>query len=75
MTKKQDDYKLLQDELVQKVLLVVSSYYPVLEKVATLIAELDVLVAFSVVSCQASTMQWVRPKMLPEGNDLKIFDS
>ena len=61
LEEKQDDYKQIQDELVQRVLMIVSSYYPVMEKVSGLIAELDVLVSFAVSSTLSSTSVYVKP--------------
>jgi len=46
----EDNYKAQQDELVQKVLEIASTYYPLLERVSIVIAKLDVLAAFAEVS-------------------------
>lgn len=46
----EDNYKAQQDELVQKVLEIASTYYPLLERVSIVISQLDVLAAFAQVS-------------------------
>ena len=43
----EEQYKIQQDELVQKVLEIASTYYPLLEQVSTIVAQLDVLTAFA----------------------------
>lgn len=43
----EDAYRAQQDQLVQKVLEIASTYYPLLEQVSVLIAQLDVLAAFA----------------------------
>lgn len=43
----EDNYKAQQDELVQKVLEIASTYYPLLERVSIVISQLDVLAAFA----------------------------
>lgn len=54
--------------------MVVSSYYPVMEEVAQLIAELDVLVSFATASSTVSNQTWVRPHLVEKG-DLRLIDS
>lgn len=46
----EDQYRALQNELVLKVLEIASTYYPLLETVSALVAKLDVLCAFAMVS-------------------------
>lgn len=65
-TELEDNYRALQNELVLKVLEIASTYYPLLETVSSLIAQLDVLCAFAQVS---STYQYVRPVICPEGKE------
>lgn len=48
----QNDYKIEQDSLVLKVLDIVATYFPVIERASNLVAELDVLVGFAVASTQ-----------------------
>jgi DNA mismatch repair protein MSH2 len=43
----EDNYKAQQDELVQKVLEIASTYYPLLERVSIVVSQLDVLSAFA----------------------------
>jgi DNA mismatch repair protein MSH2 len=62
----EDQYRALQNELVLKVLEIASTYYPLLETVSALIAQLDVLCAFALVS---STHQYVKPAITPEEKD------
>ena len=56
----EDQYRVQQDELVQKVLEIASTYYPLLEQVSSLISMLDVLASFAQVS---GNNQYVRPAM------------
>jgi len=58
----QSQYKMQQDVLVERVLSIVSTYYPVLEKVAHIVAELDVLVSFATASTNTSNV-YVRPTL------------
>jgi len=67
----EEQYKIQQDELVQKVLEIASTYYPLLEQVSTIIAQLDVLTAFAQVS---GNNQYVRPQMNEE-KQLELVDS
>ena len=43
---------------------IVCTYYPLLEQVSSLIAQLDVLASFAAVSVQN---RWVKPKILGDG--------
>lgn len=54
------EYRARQAELVDKVLEIVSSYHPVLERVSSVIAKFDVLTSFAEVSAQ---YRYVQPKM------------
>jgi DNA mismatch repair protein MSH2 len=62
----QDDYREQQQELVVKALETAATYTPLLECVAHLIAELDVLVSFSS-SAALSPGVYVRPTLLQKG--------
>jgi DNA mismatch repair protein MSH2 len=59
----EDNYKAQQDELVQKVLEIASTYYPLLERVSIVVSQLDVLAAFAPVSANYS---YVQPIICPE---------
>ena len=59
----EDNYKAQQDELVQKVLEIASTYYPLLERVSIVVSMLDVLVAFAEVS---TAYQYVKPDICEE---------
>ncbi|ORY10211.1 DNA mismatch repair protein MSH2 [Clohesyomyces aquaticus] len=61
-----ENYNRTQAGLVGEVVTVASSYIPVLEKLAGVLAHLDVIVAFAHVSVHAPT-SYVRPKMHPRG--------
>mmetsp|Transcript_5733 Transcript_5733/g.7730 ORF Transcript_5733/g.7730 Transcript_5733/m.7730 type:complete len:170 (-) Transcript_5733:696-1205(-) len=67
----EEQYKIQQDELVQKVLEIASTYYPLLEQVSTIISQLDVLAAFAQVS---SNNGYVRPEM-NETKQLELVES
>jgi DNA mismatch repair protein MSH2 len=58
---------------VQKVLDIVSTYYPLLEKVSEIIAELDVLVGFSYASTNTSNI-YARPKFT-EDKKISLIES
>jgi DNA mismatch repair protein MSH2 len=61
-----ENYNRTQSGLVSEVVSVASSYTPVLEKLAAVLAHLDVIVAFAHVSVHAPT-SYTRPKMHPRG--------
>ena len=65
-----DTYKEEQSEVQQKILQVVSTYYPAMEEAAILISELDVFTNFSHISSNAP-IPYVKPNMVPSG--FKIF--
>lgn len=70
----QAEYKLLQNGLVLKAVDTAVTYLPVVESVSALIAELDVLLAFSTAAA-LSPGEYVRPVMLPMGEgviELKV---
>ena len=67
----EEQYKIQQDELVQKVLEIASTYHPLLEQVSTIISQLDVLSAFAQVS---GNNNYVRPEM-NETKNLELVDS
>ncbi|OXV10627.1 hypothetical protein Egran_01614 [Elaphomyces granulatus] len=66
------NYNRTQTELVHEVVSVASSYCPVLEKLAGILAHLDVIVSFAHVSIHAPTA-YVRPKMHPRGTGNTIL--
>jgi DNA mismatch repair protein MSH2 len=61
-----ENYNRTQSGLVQEVVNVASSYIPVFEKLAGVLAHLDVIVAFSHVSVHAPTA-YTRPTIHPRG--------
>ena len=61
-----DNYNRTQAGLVNEVVAVASSYIPVVEKLAAVLAHLDVIVAFAHVSVHAPTA-YIRPKIHPRG--------
>lgn len=61
-----DSYNRTQGGLVSEVVSVAASYCPVIEKLAGVLAHLDVIVSFAHVSSQAPT-PYCRPKMHPRG--------
>lgn len=62
----EDSYRAQQDELVQKVLEIASTYYPLLEQVSSIISQLDVLTSFAYVS---SVQKYVRPQICEDGKE------
>mmetsp|Transcript_31903 Transcript_31903/g.45919 ORF Transcript_31903/g.45919 Transcript_31903/m.45919 type:complete len:825 (-) Transcript_31903:85-2559(-) len=62
----QVEYREKQQELVEKAVETASTYVPLLECVASLVAELDVLIAFATAAALSPGV-YVRPKMLPKG--------
>ena len=70
----QNQYKLQQDVLVERVLSIVSTYYPVLEKVANIVSELDVLVSFATASTNSSNI-YVRPSISEKSGLFHLVDS
>lgn len=58
-------YERLQKSLVEKALVVASSYWPVVEKLAEILGMLDVLGAFALTSLNAP-IPYVRPRILTE---------
>ncbi|KAF2260798.1 DNA mismatch repair protein-like protein msh-2 [Lojkania enalia] len=61
-----ENYNRTQSGLVNEVVSVASSYIPVIEKLAAVLAHLDVIVAFAHVSVHAPT-SYTRPKMHARG--------
>lgn len=61
-----ENYNRTQSGLVSEVVTVAASYCPVIEKLAGVLAHLDVIVSFAHVSVHAPT-SYVRPKMHPRG--------
>lgn len=61
-----ENYNRTQSGLVNEVVSVAASYCPVLEKLAGVLAHLDVIISFAHVSSQAPT-PYCRPKMHPRG--------
>jgi DNA mismatch repair protein MSH2 len=64
-----DEYKSTQSGLVTKAVETAVTYLPVVESVSALIAELDVLLAFSTAAA-ISPGEYVRPEMLPMGEGI-----
>ncbi|KAF2274652.1 DNA mismatch repair protein [Westerdykella ornata] len=67
-----ETYNRTQSGLVNEVVSVASSYIPVLEKLAAVLAHMDVIVAFAHVSVHAPT-SYTRPKMNPRGTGNTIL--
>eukprot|EP00357_Protocruzia_adherens_P011236 CAMPEP_0114988272 /NCGR_PEP_ID=MMETSP0216-20121206/9504_1 /TAXON_ID=223996 /ORGANISM="Protocruzia adherens, Strain Boccale" /LENGTH=817 /DNA_ID=CAMNT_0002351029 /DNA_START=104 /DNA_END=2557 /DNA_ORIENTATION=+ len=67
----QQNYEDTQVGLVEKVLDIVATYYPVLERSSTIIATLDVLLSFAQVSGSATT-PFVEPTVLEDDESLDI---
>lgn len=61
-----DNYNRTQTGLVNEVVAVAASYCPIIEKLAGVLAHLDVIVSFAHVSVHAP-IAYVRPKMHPRG--------
>ena len=67
-----ENYNRTQSGLVNEVVSVASSYVPVVEKLAAVLAHLDVIVAFAHVSVHAPT-SYTRPKMHARGTGNTIL--
>lgn len=67
-----ENYNRTQSGLVSEVVNVASSYCPVLEKLANVLAHLDVIVSFAHVSVHAPS-SYTRPKMHPRGQGNTIL--
>lgn len=67
-----ENYNRTQSGLVSEVVNVTASYCPVLEKVAGVLAHLDVIISFAHISVHAPT-SYVRPKMHPRGQGNTIL--
>ncbi len=67
-----EHYNRTQSGLVGEVVSVASSYVPVIEKLAIVLAHLDVIVAFAHVSVHAPS-SYTRPKMHPRGTGNTIL--
>lgn len=67
-----ENYNRTQSGLVTEVVSVASSYIPVIEKLAAVLAHLDVIVAFAHVSVHAP-ISYTRPKMHPRGTGNTIL--
>jgi DNA mismatch repair protein MSH2/vacuolar protein sorting-associated protein IST1 len=67
-----DHYNRTQSGLVNEVVAVASSYIPVLEKLAAVLAHLDIIVSFAHVSVHAPT-SYTRPTMHPRGTGNTII--
>ncbi|KAF1829323.1 DNA mismatch repair protein [Decorospora gaudefroyi] len=67
-----ENYNRTQSGLVNEVVSVASSYVPVVEKLAAVLAHLDVIVAFAHVSVHAPT-SYTRPTMHPRGTGNTIL--
>ena len=62
-------YQNKQSTLASEAVATASSYIPVVEKAAAIIAEADVLLSFAVTAAQSSG-KYVRPKILPLGSGI-----
>ena len=67
-----ENYNRTQSGLVSEVVGVAASYCPVLEKLAGILAHLDVIISFAHVSVHAPT-SYVRPKIHPRGEGNTIL--
>ena len=67
-----ENYNRTQSGLVSEVVSVAASYCPVIEKLAGVLAHLDVIVSFAHVSVHAPS-SYVRPKMHPRGTGNTIL--
>lgn len=67
-----EEYSMKQDQLVIKVLEIVSTYHPLLEKISVIIAQIDVLASFALVSSQYN---YVKPKICEGDEQLVLIDS
>ena len=67
-----ENYNRTQSGLVSEVVAVAASYCPVIEKLAGVLAHLDVIVSFAHVSIHAPS-SYVRPKMHPRGQGSTIL--
>ncbi|KAK4498271.1 hypothetical protein PRZ48_010929 [Zasmidium cellare] len=67
-----ENYNRTQSGLVNEVVNVAASYCPVVEKLAGVLAHLDVIVSFAHVSVHAPTA-YVRPKMHPRGTGSTVL--
>ncbi|KAK5131161.1 MutS-like protein [Meristemomyces frigidus] len=67
-----ENYNRTQSGLVSEVVNVAASYCPIIEKLAGVLAHLDVIVSFAHVSVHAPTA-YVRPKMHPRGTGNTIL--
>ncbi|KAK7509874.1 muts domain V-domain-containing protein [Phyllosticta citriasiana] len=67
-----ENYNRTQSGLVNEVVNIAASYCPVLEKLAAVLAHLDVIVSFAHVSVHAPTA-FIRPKMHPRGTGNTIL--
>ena len=67
-----ENYNRTQSGLVSEVVSVAASYCPVIEKLAGVLAHLDVIVSFAHVSVHAPA-SYVRPKMHPRGEGSTIL--
>ena len=67
-----ENYNRTQSGLVSEVVSVAASYCPIFEKLAGVLAHLDVIVSFAHVSVHAPT-SYVRPKMHPRGEGNTIL--
>ncbi|KAF2083671.1 DNA mismatch repair protein [Saccharata proteae CBS 121410] len=67
-----DSYNRTQTGLVQEVVLVAASYCPVVEKLAGVLAHLDVIISFAHVSVHAPTA-YTRPQIHPRGTGTTVL--
>ncbi|KAJ3315920.1 MutS-like protein [Boothiomyces sp. JEL0838] len=63
----QKEYGIMQSSIAKEVITVTGSYFPILENLNRLIAELDVFVSFAHIAIHAP-VQYTRPQLEVEGN-------
>jgi DNA mismatch repair protein MSH2 len=70
----QQEYKIEQDTLVMKVLDIVATYFPVIERASIVISELDALVSFAIYS-SSSNSTFCRPEINSRIQKIILVDS
>ena len=69
----QDQYKIEQNQLVIKVLDIVATYFPVLERASNVVSELDALVSFA--NASTSDIAYCRPIISESNQKIILTDS
>lgn len=70
----QDEYKIEQDTLVEKVLNIVATYFPVIERSSIIISELDALVGFAVAATNGNR-KFCRPEIASTIEKITLIES